>query len=220
MENERAARTLSTVPNVKVLECDAASLEDLATKRVSVTYVPFSGILSSSDSSIFDLYQVTDHASTSNTFIEPAIPFIHTVSLRCPRTGNIFKIKALFDDGAMTCVMSSRLYERARTQLSGGWRQPRRVMRMANGISVPFQATWEGNFELEPGFAAHGRFEVLPTDEEWDFLFGKPHYEKKPSQNLHGNLAKFGFRGACCIKCTICYVGKICKACRASQFEA
>ncbi|VDC04527.1 unnamed protein product, partial [Peniophora sp. CBMAI 1063] len=70
--------------------------------------------------------------------------------------------------------MSSRVVERARKMLKGGWRKARRVMRMANGALIPSQATWDGMFELETGFSVEGRFEVLPTDGGWDFLFGKP----------------------------------------------
>ncbi|KAI0309414.1 hypothetical protein OF83DRAFT_1040796, partial [Amylostereum chailletii] len=99
-------------------------------------------------------------------------PFYQMLTLCSPRTKTRFNVWVLFDDGAMTSVMSSRIYHEARNMVDG-WQPARRNMRMANGQVVPSKASWAGDFVLE-GIVKFGTFEVLEQDGGWDFLLGNP----------------------------------------------
>jgi hypothetical protein len=113
---------------------------------------------------MIDLYAI---GGTSET----ARPFVHEVRLQGPR-GEIVRVRAIFDDGAMICTMSTSVFEQVRHCL-GAWKPSTRVLRMANGAIAKSEATWSGTVELD-GVRAAGTFEVFDSAGGWSFLLGKP----------------------------------------------
>ena len=119
---------------------------------------------------IVDLYTVTrPDVNTSEGIRE--LPFVHEVHLQGPK-GEIVRVRAVFNDGAMICTMSIDIFKQVKHWLEG-WLPSTRILRMANGALVPSQATWTGTFEIE-GVKACGTFEVFDSSGGWSFLFGKP----------------------------------------------
>jgi hypothetical protein len=102
---------------------------------------------------------------------EAARPFIHEVCLQGPR-GEVVRVRATFDDGAMICAMSTSIFEQVRHQL-GAWKPLTRVLRMANGTVARSEAIWSGTVELDR-VRTTGAFEVFDSTGGWSFLLGKP----------------------------------------------
>jgi hypothetical protein len=98
-------------------------------------------------------------------------PFVHEVQLQGPK-GEVVRVRAVFDDGAMVGAMCTTIFEQVRHRLAG-WQPSQRVLRMANGALVRSRAQWSGTIELE-GMKAQGNFEVFDSGGGWSFLFGKP----------------------------------------------
>ena len=119
---------------------------------------------------ICDLYAVgRSEAVSENGTAEK--PFVHEVQLLGPK-GEIVRIRAVFDDGAMICGMSTQVYEKVKHRLQG-WQPSKRVLRMANGALVKSQATWTGALRLG-GIQVQGTVEVFDSGGGWSLLFGKP----------------------------------------------
>jgi transposase InsO family protein len=100
-----------------------------------------------------------------------AQPFVHEIQLRGPQ-GEVVRICATFDDGAMICAMSTKVFERVKHRL-GAWQPSTRTLRMANGSLTRSEAAWTGTVELE-GVTTTGTFEVFDSGGGWSFLLGKP----------------------------------------------
>ncbi|KAJ7755448.1 hypothetical protein B0H16DRAFT_1315763, partial [Mycena metata] len=98
-------------------------------------------------------------------------PFKHWIILHGPR-GESVRIYALFDTGAMVCVMDLRRFEEVRGRL-GRISPPTKQLRLANGEITRSLAHWEEEVEVE-GVKAWGAFEVFDSGGSWDFLFSKP----------------------------------------------
>lgn len=130
-----------TQAGVKILTCKEATCEDnneIYSPEVSAGRVAKSiacTIESRNAIKITDLYSV-GHSHTSKPQLEngEAIPFIHRIELEGPQ-GEIVRIRALFDDGAMVSAMCTSIFEKVKHRLCN-WSTSDRRLRMANGSVV------------------------------------------------------------------------------------
>ena len=97
-------------------------------------------------------------------------PFTHQVRFHGPQ-GEIVRVKAHIDDGAMKEVMSTETFRKVKHRL-GVIRPTSQLLRLANGAVVKSEARWEGEIEVN-GIKAQVTFEVFDSGGKWDFLFGK-----------------------------------------------
>jgi len=120
---------------------------------------------------IVDLY-TAGHVKATRQHVEmEAVPFLHQVLLEGPK-GEIVRVRALFDDGAMVGAMCTLIFNKVKHRLHN-WNQLKRQLRMVNGNIVSSLARWTGMIEIE-GVRAEGEFEVFDSGGGWGFLFGKP----------------------------------------------
>ena len=106
------------------------------------------------------------------TLSQREVPFTHWLLLHGPR-GEIVRVKALFDGGAMVGAMCKSFFKKIQHRLKGQTRPSNRRLRVANGVIVPSHAVWSGVLELG-GLRAQGEFEIFDSGGGWEFLFGKP----------------------------------------------
>lgn len=121
---------------------------------------------------VVDLY-TAGHVSLCKTQMEnkEAVPFIHQIRLKGPN-GELVRVRALFDDGAMVPAMCSSIFTKVKHRLHNLQPSTKRL-RMANGTIISSEAKWSGMVELN-GVQALGEFEVFDSGGGWAFLFGKP----------------------------------------------
>ena len=124
------------------------------------------------NSTIIDLYSVGNKDETWATLEQKEVPFTHWLCMHGPQ-GEIVRVQALFDGGAMVGAMCTTFFNRIQHRLHGQTKPSGRRLRMANGVIVPSQAVWKGVLELG-GLRAEGEFEVFDSGGGWEFLFGKP----------------------------------------------
>lgn len=124
------------------------------------------------ETDIVDLY-TAGHASLNKAQMRTgeAVPFIHQVKLEGPN-GELVRIRALFDDGAMVPAMCSSIFDKVKHRLHN-FQPSVKHLRMANGTIVASEAQWSGIIELD-GVRTRGQFEVFNSGGGWAFLFGKP----------------------------------------------
>ena len=115
---------------------------------------------------IVDLYSMDDGEVYQN-----CSPFLQHISFAGPQ-GEIVRVKALFDEGAMVSAMCTSVFEQAKHRL-GNWVPSMKQLRMANGTVIPSKAVWRGEVTIN-GISAQGEFEVFDSGGGWKFLFGKP----------------------------------------------
>ncbi|KAF8144990.1 hypothetical protein K438DRAFT_1630809, partial [Mycena galopus ATCC 62051] len=121
-----------------------------------------------SQSHIVDLYAVgikecePRHAS---------MPFICGIEVEGPR-GELERIRALEDDGALVNAMCTTLYGVIKHRI-GSLRRSGKTLHMANGALVPSTGYWEGYIRFSRARVC-ASFEVFPSGGSWSFLFGKP----------------------------------------------
>ena len=101
---------------------------------------------------------------------EKTKPFIHQVWLHGPQ-GEIVRVWANIDDGAMREVMSSAMFKKVKHRL-GTALPSTQLLRVANGTIVESEAKWKGKIDMN-GISAEVVFEVFDSGGKWDFLFGK-----------------------------------------------
>ncbi|KZP10616.1 hypothetical protein FIBSPDRAFT_757925, partial [Athelia psychrophila] len=123
---------------------------------------------------VFDLYAVGADSEVRKT-PGSSVPFVQWVGLQGPR-GEIVRMKAVVDDGAMCGAIDSGVFENVATRLDS-LSPSGRVLRMANGTKVPSQGVWRGTVDIG-GVKRHGQFEVFPSGGAWTMLFGKPLLEE------------------------------------------
>ena len=97
-------------------------------------------------------------------------PFVHQVQFHGPQ-GEIVRVWANVDDGAMKEVMSSDMFRKVKHRL-GPALPSSQLLRVANGVVIQSEARWEGRIEAN-GISADVSFEVFDSGGKWDFLFGK-----------------------------------------------
>ena len=119
-----------------------------------------------------DLYSVGEEDKTWGSLKEKEVPFMHWLLLHGPR-GEVVRVNALFDGGAMVGAMCASVFEKVKHRLHGQATPSSRLLRMANRIVIQSQAVWKGTLELK-GIRMEGEFEVFDSGGGWKFLFGKP----------------------------------------------
>ena len=112
---------------------------------------------------IFDLYAVNPE--------QPIRPFIHQLNIKA-KGGEIIRVKANFDDGALANAMSTTKFNAIKHRL-GHYGPSSRRLRMADGSIVKPAAVWYGKMEIK-GVQVQGSFEVFESGGNWEFLLGKP----------------------------------------------
>ncbi|KAJ7106684.1 hypothetical protein C8R44DRAFT_638333, partial [Mycena epipterygia] len=119
------------------------------------------------ESQIVDLYTVGIERGPKRA----SVPFICGIELEGPK-GELVRVRALEDGGAMVSAMCTALYERERHRI-GELQHSGKTLRMANGDLVPSMGLWEGYIRFG-GKRVCACFEVFPSGGSWSFLFGKP----------------------------------------------
>ena len=156
MSGERAAQ-ISVEPTEIDHPSSSGSLNDVYTRA---------------NPSIVDLYSVGEEDKTWVSLKEKEVPFMHWVWLHGPQ-GEVVRVNALFDGGAMVGAMCASVFEKVKHRLYGQTKPSSRLLRMANGVVIQSQAVWKGTLELK-GIRMEGEFEVFDSGGGWKFLFGKP----------------------------------------------
>jgi len=123
------------------------------------------------NSMLIDLYAIEGDDKMWKTLTQKEAPFIHWLLLHGPQ-GEIIRVKALFDRGAMVGAMCTSFFNKVQHRLLGQTKASNRHLCVANGVIVPSQAVWSGVMELG-GLRAEGEFEVFDSGGGWEFLFGK-----------------------------------------------
>ncbi|KAJ7082085.1 hypothetical protein B0H15DRAFT_785971, partial [Mycena belliarum] len=119
-------------------------------------------------SQIVDLYAVGLEEREMQRASEP---FVCGIEVEGPR-GELVRVRALEDDGAMVNAMCTAMYAAIRHRI-GELQGSTKTLRMANGARVPSTGRWEGYIRFG-GARVHASFEVFPSGGSWSFLFGKP----------------------------------------------
>ena len=124
------------------------------------------------NATVIDLYSVGDKDRLWETLEQREVPFVHWLLVHGPQ-GEIVRVKALFDGGAMVGAMCTSFFKKVQHRLCGQAKPSNRRLRMANGVILPSQGVWKGRLQLG-GLKAEGEFEVFDSGGGWEFLFGKP----------------------------------------------
>jgi len=96
-------------------------------------------------SNIVDLYAVDDKLDRGRNECTMEL-FIHQIQLHGPQ-GEVVRVWALFDEGAMGEAMSTKVFRRVKHRL--GQLMPSSLfLRMADGSIVKSLATWEGEISV------------------------------------------------------------------------
>lgn len=131
----------------------------------------------STDSEVIDISELY---SVGNPYAikderAPTRPFLHGIEIHNV-TGEVVRVTAFIDSGAMTNVMCSEVWKRVGRRLGQSipsWKK----LRMANGTVVPSEGTWMGQI-VWGGKKVCGQFEIFPSGGSWSFLLGKPLLEQ------------------------------------------
>ena len=102
--------------------------------------------------------------------VEETKPFIHQIRFHGPQ-GEIVRVWANIDDGAMKEVMSTAMFKKVKHRL-GTTLPSSQLLRVANGVVVESEGKWKGKVEVN-GVSTDVTFEVFDSRNKWDFLFGK-----------------------------------------------
>lgn len=119
------------------------------------------------ESNVVDLYAVGAKIEEEGKTTKP---FIHQVRIHGPK-GEIVRVWATFDEGALREAMSTTTFEKAKHRM-GALLPSGLLLRMANGTIVRSRGRWEGVIEIN-GTSVKGSFEVFDSMGAWDFLLGK-----------------------------------------------
>jgi transposase InsO family protein len=150
----------------------------------------FSPVTTIYKSNVVNLFSIDANGEREEK--EKTEPFIHQVRLHGPQ-GEIVRVRANIDDGAMKEVMSSAMFRKVKHRL-GTTSPSSQLLRVANGMIVESEARWEGKIDVN-GISARTVFEVFDSGGKWDFLFGKTlletfkavHNYESDEITVHGN---------------------------------
>jgi len=149
---------MQTTPTLESTELDSTCDHDVSMKPA----IPIP----------FDLYSVGHEKVSPQLLINRReVPFKHQLLLH-GLNGEVIRVQALFDGGAMVSAMDTKVFNQVRHRL-GGCSPSRKPLRMADGALVVSQARWNGVIEIN-GVRREGEFEVFDSGGGWAFLFGKP----------------------------------------------
>ncbi|KAJ7798025.1 hypothetical protein B0H14DRAFT_3492967 [Mycena olivaceomarginata] len=129
---------------------------------------------------IVDMYAVGVKETTGGG---TSVPFIGEIEAEGPR-GEVVKICALVDDGALVCAMCTEMYEGVKHRI-GGLQRSGKTLKMANGALVSSRGYWDGYVQFG-GVRVRMVFEVFPSGGLWSFLFGKPLLERFAAVHDYG----------------------------------
>jgi hypothetical protein len=102
-----------------VLVCEKATYKDQPISPIEIMLSTESNIVSAMEEcNVFDLYSTEDMKSNEPNN-QSCRPFLQYVSFAGPK-GKIVRVKVLFDEGAMTNVMCSSVFNRIKHRL-GNW---------------------------------------------------------------------------------------------------
>ncbi|PSR72521.1 hypothetical protein PHLCEN_2v11621 [Hermanssonia centrifuga] len=127
-----------------------------------------------SNTHIFDLYSVGPGPTNSDEQgrgDNTTQPFLNHIAFHGPQ-GEIVRVKALIDDGAMVNAMCVNVWNLVQHRL-GEISPSKKRLRMANGTIIPSEGRWQGTIEWGE-IRVQGVFEIFPSGGNWSFLFGKP----------------------------------------------
>ncbi|KIK12068.1 hypothetical protein PISMIDRAFT_61063, partial [Pisolithus microcarpus 441] len=99
------------------------------------------------------------------------VPFISNITVKSD-SGELVRLRALFDDGAMVNAMCTTVFEAVKHRLRG-WTHSSQMLRMANGTVIPATAQWTGKIRVGT-VEAYTTFIVFNSGGGWAFLAGKP----------------------------------------------
>ena len=119
-------------------------------------------------SNIINLFSIG--ASTEKDIKGKVEPFIHQVQFH-RHQGEIVRVWANVDDGAMREVMSSATFRKVKHRL-GTTSPTTQLLHVVNGMIIKSEAKWEGRIEIN-GISANIAFKIFSSSKKWDFLFGK-----------------------------------------------
>ena len=139
-------------------------------EHFEVTNTVFNVLAATTKSKVVDLFDIG-----ADTVKEGTKPFRHRVRFHGQK-GEIIRVWANIDDGAMREVMSSSMLEKVKHKL-GPLRPSSQLLRVANGVIIQSEGRWEGEIEVN-GIRAKVAFEVFDSGGKWDFLFGKTLLER------------------------------------------
>lgn len=114
--------------------------------------------------------EVPVYASTTNGDTETK-PFVSNIKLYGPQ-GEIVRVSAVIDNGAMVNVICRTLWDRVGHRLAQ-LEPSQTILRMANGMKVPSKGRWTGTVEWA-GARVTGTFEMIDSGQNWTILFGLP----------------------------------------------
>ena len=132
------------------------------------TNIPSSVTTITSEFNIVDLFSIGANKEIEE--IKATKPFTHEVRFHGPH-GDVVRIQANIDDGAMKEVMSSSMFHKVKHRL-GTTLPSSQLLRVANGVIIESEAKWKGKIEVN-GISSEVTFEVFDSGGRWDFLFGK-----------------------------------------------
>lgn len=114
---------------------------------------------------ITDLYEVeVNHDNESE-------PFVTRIKLHSPK-GEIVRLQAVVDDGAMVNAIDEMTFQNCRHRLNT-LKPSSRILRMANGTLIPSIGIWSGTMDWHDVHTTV-EFEVFPSGGSWTTLIGKP----------------------------------------------
>ena len=99
------------------------------------------------------------------------IPFVKELQL-VGIDGQLVRIWALFDDGAMVNVIDANIFASLKHRLST-CKPSHKVLWMENGTLVASEGSWTGTIIIGD-VHAEGTFKIFPSNGAWAALFGKP----------------------------------------------
>jgi len=123
-------------------------------------------------SDAINLYTASAHdTSYTRNGHGKAVPFIHPIELK-NQTGEVIRVRALFDNGAMSSAMCTTVFCTIKHRLKG-WQPSTQMLRMADGTTTKVEVEWTGTIRIRDTEIT-GSFLVFNSGGGWAFLLGKP----------------------------------------------
>lgn len=119
----------------------------------------------------FDIYTTLAQTNNAMSNENKTVPFINNVTIKSDN-GELTRLRALFDDGAMVNAMCTTVFEAVKHRLRG-WTRSAQTLRMANGTVIPATAQWTGRIQVGTA-EVQATFIVFNSGGGWAFLAGKP----------------------------------------------
>lgn len=125
----------------------------------------------SDGSNAIDIYTTLSQTGNTTGTKNKTVPFVNNVTIKNDN-GELVRIRALFNDGAMVNAMCTTVFETVKHRLRG-WTHSSQTLRMANGSVIPATAQWTGTVRIGT-VEVQTTFIVFNSGGGWAFLVGKP----------------------------------------------